>query len=179
MKKFIFTFIAVLVVVSSIAMPVYAQATTSEEKETVTESPKSVIELDEFNTVKEYHFNGSTAVITIRTERKTRLKISDMFVQGTGAQQVPTKGMILSKGENTIRMDTTEYKGAQGVVVASPQGTIAITKKSDSVFSLGGNYSGGFAMFVGIAGIFVGVTVVTIASYKRELDISDNLEREL
>lgn len=75
---------------------------------------------------KRYNDGSSTVILTLRSERKQYIVLTDagsVFSGGT----VPQKGMLLPEGRSTVRMQVTETEdGFVGVTLSTPDTLYAI-----------------------------------------------------
>jgi hypothetical protein len=176
LRKTIVAFFVCMLFVTGVTGIVYAQQNATSDNSTNNQT--SVMQIDNQVTLVNYEFNEDTVTITVRASQPAAMKISDMFVRGTGATEIPTKTVTLTKGTSEIEMETTAFNGLRGVVIATTGGTVGITDRSSTQLFTG-SYGGGTVFIIGIVGAIVGVSVVLIASYRREFSISSNVEREL
>lgn len=182
--------IALLLVTGVTAMgSAMAQQTTEAGNTTTTATPEptetstpsnetSVIQIDSSATVLDYEFQGDKLVIWIESDYSQLMVISDMFVAGTGAQNIPQKRMTLDSGRNRITFETTTWKGTHGATIATSDGAIAISEKTGGT-SFSSKYSAETLIGMGIVGILSGVGLVLGIAYKRELDYTSDVKREL
>lgn len=170
-------FIAILLVtgVTAISGVAIAQENTTE----TSNDNNVVMQIDDQLTLVDYSFEGGEVIITIKAGYNRPIVLSDMFVRGSGAQQIPRKRVMLSSGTNRITFDVTSWNGMQGVSIASSNGAIAITDQTPSGFSLSGTFDGETLVIVfGVASLF-GIGLVLVMSYKKQIDYTSDISREL
>lgn len=173
----------VVTTVILLSLVVTGVATAQDNSTTATPNEPSnesvILEIDEEITLVDYEFtDDGTAKITVYSEGRNALKLSDMFVASEGASNVRTK-LVEVEGRSTVEMDTTAFKGLRGVSVASTDGTIAITDDSGWGEIFPGQYSGETMVIFSIISGVVGVTTVVFAFFKREQQIENSVERYL
>lgn len=148
--------------------------TTTQEQDNTT-----IIEIDERTKVVGYHFEDSTLHVTIKSEYTRRIVLSDMFVKGSGAQELPRKSLTISKGLNEITFDVTTWNGNKGATIATSNGAIAISKSGESGMSLPGTFGGETVMLFFGSGTLMGVALVGVISWKKQIDYTSEINRIL
>lgn len=191
MKKIVvIALITILVTGVTMSIGVSAmQEETTAANDTTTEAPTtttngtnadsgSVIKIDNTLTVTNYRFNDGTLIVTIQADYSQRIIISDMFVDGSGAQQIPRKDMMLDSGKNTIRFDVTAWKGTQGASIASADGAIAISEETGG-FTFTSEFTPTQLAAIAIVSVLTGVGLVLALALKREYQYTSEVTQEL
>lgn len=140
-----------------------------------------VMQVDSDLVLKDYSFNGDSVTLTLVAQNSQRMKLTDMFggANSEGASRVTTRTVRLAEGENEIEFDVTTFKSWKGVSIATTDATIRVTNEGTGGQIFTEQYSGETTAMMGLIGAIFGVTVVAVASFKREHEISSNIERYL
>lgn len=150
------------------------ETTTSEESQ-----DSVVMEVDDRTTLVDYEFNGDTLTITLDSDYSRTAVLSDMFVTGSGAKQLPRKRVTLAEGRSTITFEVTEWNGNKGATIATSGGAVAITEASAGSGGIGGTFTGNTVIVFFAVGGLVGTGMVFVVSYKKKLDYTSEIERKL
>lgn len=143
------------------------------------EESTTIIEIDERTTVEDYYFEDGEIHITLESDFARTIKLTSMYVSGSGAQEVPSKEMTISGGTNQITFDVTEWKGSKGATISTANGIVALTEVSDSGSNLPGGFTGETVVILLSTGILFGIGMVGIVAYKKQIDYSSETERIL
>jgi uncharacterized membrane protein len=172
--------ITLLIGFSTITMSTVAFAQSNEtESETQTETPEetSITKISDSVTLTNYEFNGDKITITVKAAYSQNLVLSDMYVKGTGAQQIPRKEILLDSGKNKINFTVTSWNGYKGVVIASGSGAIAISEET-SGGGLDATITSNQYIPLAIGSVIMGIGLTGVVAYKRKMDMASNVERE-
>lgn len=168
-----------LLLVTGVTMSGSALAqSTATPTETETQEETSVIQIDESVTVTDYSFEGEKITVIVEAGYAQTVVISDMFVSGTGAQNIEQKRLTVNKGKNEITMQVTAYKGLKGATVATSGGAVALSEETGGTYFTS-SYSSETLMIMLITGILTGIGLVMGIAYKKELDYTSDIKREL
>lgn len=156
----------------------FAQSNTTDTNEP-TETPEetSVTKISNSVTLTDYEFNGDTVTIEVKAQYSQNLVLSDMYVRGTGAQQIPRKQVLLDTGKNTINFSVTSWNGYKGVVVASGSGAIAISEET-SGGGLNATIHSSQYIPLAIGSVVMGIGLVGLVAYKKQIDYQSEITRE-
>lgn len=138
-----------------------------------------VMQVDNQLTLVDYRFTEKHVMIILDSGYSRPVVLSDMYVTGSGAQQIPRKNIMLDAGKNRITFDATSWKGMRGVAISSSRGVVAITDSTGGGFSFPGTYSGGQVIAFLSIGSLIGIGLVVVISYKRKLDYTSEITREM
>lgn len=172
-----------MLVVTGVTMSgmVMAQETNQTATENGTEQAQndaSVTKITDTVVLKNYEFSGNTVTVWIKADYSQPLVISDMYVQGTGAQKIPQKEMQLDKGMNKITFNPTVSRGVRGIVIGASGGAVGISQETSSTYFTS-DYSAQTLMGMGVISLLTGIGLVLTIAYKKELDYTSDIEREL
>lgn len=163
-------------------MPSVAMAQSGTPTATPTQTPDSeennVMAISNSVTLVDYEFDGNEVTIVLKADYSQNVVISSAFVSGTGAQQIPRKPVLLDSGNNEITMQVEEFQGYHGVSIGTGNGAISIVEKAGGN-SFNTNYSAEQLITVFGIGSIIGIVLVALVAYKRELDYTSEIKQEL
>ncbi|AAQ13810.1 hypothetical protein [His2 virus] len=166
------------VTMSGMVMAQQTNETTTENATEQTQADTSVTKITETVVLKDYEFNGDTVTVWLKADYSQRVVISDMFVSGTGAQKIPQKRLQLDKGMNKVTFTPTVRRGVRGIVIGASGGAVGISEQTSSTYFTS-DYSAETLMGMGVISLLTGIGLVLTIAYKKELDYTSDIEREL
>jgi hypothetical protein len=181
MRKVVLVFALALCVTGVTASGAIAQESNNSTTTTMNGTQAnsgSVIKIDNTVTVTNYRFEDNTLIVTLDADYSQLIVISDMFVDGNGAQQIPRKRMTLDTGKNTIRFDVTAWKGTQGASISTAGGAIAISEETGG-FTFTSEFTPTQLAAIAIVSVLTGVGLVLALALKREYQYTSEVTQEL
>ena len=175
---------AMLLLIGPMSGIAYAQeeSQTSTPTPTPTEEETVVAQLSDSLTLVSYNFHDGKVTLVIEADYSQDIAIVDRFgdmENGGGFSNTQQKVVTLDSGKNKITIDVTEWNGYAGVSLGYNGGGGGITQEVEgtSVFTL--DYSAETLIIMLAVGVVVGIGLVLVVAYKKDMDYTSKVKQEL